>query len=88
MKRQDFINGFAACEKAENELWSTVASLNSASQSVLAQSPINGLGIHALFKFGEDGNRPYVGVVPFDLREVMAITPGAYNAAVFPFAPL
>lgn len=83
MKRQDFINGFAACEKAENELWSTVASLNSASQSVLAQSPINGLGIHALFKFGEDGNRPYVGVVPFDLREVMASTPGAYNAAVF-----
>ena len=30
MKRQDFINGFSACEKAENELWSTVASLNSA----------------------------------------------------------
>ena len=83
MKRQDFTSGFAACEKAENQLWSTVASLNSAPQSVLAQSPINGLGIHALFKFGEDGNRPYVGVVPFDLREVMAITPSAYNAAAF-----
>lgn len=83
MKRQDFADGLTACEKAENELWSTVASLNSASQSVLAQSPINGLGIHALFKFYEDGNRPYVGVVPFDLREVMAITPNAYNAAVF-----
>ena len=82
MRRQDFICGFEACEKAERELWSTLSFLNSASQSVLAQSPINGLGIHALFEFGEDGNRPHVGVVPFDLQEVMAITPSAYNAAV------
>jgi hypothetical protein len=83
MRRQDFICGFAACEKAEIELWSAAAALNSASPSVLAQSPINGLGIHALCKFGDEENRPYVGVVPFDLREVMAITPNAYNAAAF-----
>ncbi len=83
MRRQDFICGFEACEKAERELWSTLSFLNSASQSVLAQSPINGLGIHALCKFGDEENRPHVGVVPFGLREVMAITPNAYNAAVF-----
>lgn len=83
MRGQDFTCGFTTCERAETELWSTVASLNSASPSVLAQSPINGVGIYALSKFVEEGTRPHLGVIPFDLREVKAVTPKAYNEGVF-----